>query len=70
MNGDTAASVLQALLDKYADTGIESIEDIKILTLAPFSQLGTAPELIGAFGGKAAYLDAVHALEDELYRAG
>ena len=67
--GDTAAAVLQALLDKYADTGIESIEDIKILTLAPFSQIGTAPELIRAFGGKPAYLKAVHELETYLYSA-
>lgn len=62
--------MLQALLDKYADIGIESIEDIKMLTLAPFSRIGTPGEIIGAFGNKAAYLDAVHALEDELYRAG
>ena len=67
--GDTAAAVLQALLDKYADTGIESIEDIKILTLAPFSQIGTPPELIGAFGGKLAYIKAVQELEALLYSA-
>jgi len=31
--GEQARKVLQALLDKYADTGIENIEDIKILTV-------------------------------------
>ncbi len=65
--GDQARAVLNALLDKYADAGIESIEDIKILTLDPFSQLGTAPELIQAFGGKPAYLNAIHELEQQLY---
>ncbi len=65
--GDQARAVLNALLDKYADAGIESIEDIKILTLDPFSRLGTAPELIQAFGGKPAYLNAVHELEQQLY---
>lgn len=65
--GDQARKVLDALLDKYADTGIESIEDIKILTLAPFNQLGTAPELIGAFGGRPAYLAALKELEHVLY---
>lgn len=65
--GDQARAVLHALLDKYADAGIESIEDIKILTLDPFSRLGTAPELIQAFGGKPAYLNAIHELEQQLY---
>jgi type I restriction enzyme R subunit len=65
--GEQARAVLDALLDKYADTGIESIEDIKILTLDPFSRLGTAPELINAFGGKQHYLKAVQELEHQLY---
>jgi len=65
--GDQARAVLDALLDKYTDTGIESIEDIKILTLDPFSRLGTAPELIQAFGGKPAYLAAIRELEQQLY---
>ena len=65
--GAQARAVLDALLDKYADTGIESIEDIRILTLDPFSRLGTAPELIQAFGGRPAYLKAVHELEQQLY---
>lgn len=60
--------VLDALLEKYTDTGIESIEDVKILTLAPFSQIGAPMELIGAFGGKPGYTEAVKNLEDELYR--
>lgn len=65
--GEQARRVLEALLDKYADAGIESIEDIKILTLAPFTELGTAPELIGAFGGRTAYLAAIRELEQALY---
>ncbi|MCK9988468.1 MAG: type I restriction enzyme, R subunit [Azoarcus sp.] len=68
--GDQARAVLDALLDKYADAGIESIEDIKVLTLAPFTHLGTAPELINAFGGKTAYLEAVYHLEQQLYKMG
>jgi len=65
--GEQARAVLNGLLDKYADAGIESIEDIKILTLDPFTRLGTAPELIKSFGGKPAYLQAVQELEQELY---
>ncbi|MBV2132071.1 DEAD/DEAH box helicase family protein [Pseudomonas sp. MAP12] len=62
-----ARQVLEALLDKYADTGIEHIEDIKILQLDPFSQIGAPIELVKAFGGKPGYQKAIHALEAELY---
>ena len=67
--GEQARAVLNSLLDKYADSGIETIEDIKILTLDPFSRLGTAPELIKSFGGKDAYLKAMVELETVLYSA-
>ncbi|PHQ15731.1 EcoAI/FtnUII family type I restriction enzme subunit R [Marinobacter profundi] len=60
--------VLDALLDKYTDDGIEPIEDVKILTLAPFSQIGSLMELVDSFGGKPGYTEAVKDLEDELYR--
>ena len=64
---EIARKVLESLLDKYSDEGIEHIEDIKILTLAPFSELGTAVELISAFGGKPSYFKAVEELKSELY---
>ena len=62
-----ARQVLEALLDKYADTGLEPIEDIKILQLAPFSRMGAPVELVKAFGGKTAYAKAVSDLEQQLY---
>lgn len=62
-----AKQVLEALLDKYADTGVENIEDIKILTLDPFRTMGSTPELIAAFGGKQGYLNALKELEQQLY---
>jgi len=65
--GEQARQVLESLLDQYADTGIENIEDIRILQLAPFNQIGTAPELVNAFGGKQGYLQAIHELEQQLY---
>jgi type I restriction enzyme R subunit len=65
--GDKARAVLEALVEKYADSGIDTIEDIKVLTLDPFSRLGTAPELIQSFGGKPAYLTAIRELEAQLY---
>lgn len=65
--GEQAKQVLEALLDKYADTGVENIEDIKILTLDPFRTMGSTPELIAAFGGKQGYLNALKELEQQLY---
>jgi type I restriction enzyme R subunit len=65
--GEQARKVLESLLDQYADTGIENIEDIRILQLAPFNQFGTARELVNAFGGKQQYLKAVSELERQLY---
>lgn len=63
-----AKQVLEALLEKYADTGIEPIEDVKILTLDPFSEIGAPIELINAFGGKPGYQQALKALENALYQ--
>jgi type I restriction enzyme R subunit len=65
--GEQARKVLENLLEKYADTGIENIEDIKILTLDPFKNMGTASELVSAFGGKQGYTAALLELETNLY---
>ncbi len=66
--GEQARAVLNALLDKYADEGIRTIENAKILKLKPFSDMGTPMEIINqAFGGKTNYEKAVQELEQELY---
>ncbi|MBN3471439.1 DEAD/DEAH box helicase family protein [Pseudomonas savastanoi pv. phaseolicola] len=67
--GDQARKVLEALLDKYADEGIENIEDIKILKVTPFDQFGTPTEIIKLFGGKQQYIQALTHLEHALYQA-
>lgn len=64
---EQARKVLEILLEKYADTGIENIEDIKILTLDPFKNMGSATELVSVFGGKDGYLTALHELKSSLY---
>jgi len=67
--GEQACAVLEALLDKYADEGITSIENNKVLKLDPFKQLGTPVEIInGVFGSKAKYEEALQALENELFK--
>ena len=68
--GEQARQVLESLLEKYADTGIESIENMNVLQLDPISKLGTPIELVKAFGGKVAYLEALKGLENSLYCVG
>ena len=66
--GEQARAVLNALLEKYADEGISTIEDAKILKLKPFSDMGTPMEIINqVFGGKENYDKAILELEKELY---
>lgn len=66
--GEQARKVLEALLDKYADEGITNIENIEVLRLNPFDELGSPIEIINQFGSKEKYLDAVKELEFELYK--
>ncbi len=65
-----AREVLEALLDKYMNTGIYEIEKTEILKLDPFSKYGKPSKIAQAFGGKEGYLQAVHELEKEIYEVG
>ncbi len=67
--GELARKVITALLDKYADDGLLDLENPAIVTMSPINQLGTAPEIIRAFGGKPAYEKAIHELTEQLYQA-
>ena len=66
--GEQARKVLDSLLEKYAETGIANIEDMKVLTVEPFKQLGTPAEIVKVFGGKPQYLAALRELENEIYK--
>ena len=65
--GDNARTVLDALLDKYADEGIENLESMEILQINPFNQFGSPVEIIKSFGGKKQYVEAVKELEKQIY---
>lgn len=67
--GEQARQVLEALLDKYADEGIENIESLDVLNVIPFTEIGSRTEIVrGIFGGREKYLEAVKELETELYK--
>jgi type I restriction enzyme R subunit len=66
--GPLARKVIDALLDKYADEGVATLESTEVLKLQPFTDLGSPVELVKSFGGRPQYLAAVQSLERELYR--
>jgi type I restriction enzyme R subunit len=66
--GDKARAVLDALLQKYSDAGIASVESMDILKVDPLRAMGTPIEIVKAFGGRDGYLAAIHALENALYQ--
>jgi len=65
--GDQARLVLDALLDKYADAGIENLEDKAVLKVPPFNEIGTPVEIVKLFGGKQGFEEAVRGLQEALY---
>ena len=65
--GATARRVIEALIDKYADEGVQTIESMEVLRVPPLDMLGTPTELVKSFGGRTQYDAALRALEQELY---
>ena len=67
--GDQTRKVLEALLDKYADEGIENMERMEVLQVKPLSDFGSTLEIVnGVFGSRDKYLQAIKELENELYK--
>ena len=62
-----AREVLEALLDKYMNTGIYEIEKTEVLKLDPFVKMGRPAKIASYFGGKDGYLKAVKELENQIY---
>lgn len=62
-----AREVLEALLDRYMNTGIYEIEKTDILKLDPFAKMGKPARIAGYFGGRDGYMQAVKALENAIY---
>ena len=66
--GEQSRKVLEALLDKYSDEGIENLESMDVLKVNPVASFGSAIEIIQSFGGKLNYLKAIKDLEIQLYQ--
>jgi type I restriction enzyme R subunit len=65
--GEKAQKVIAALIKKYEDEGIENIENLKILKVRPFNNIGTPVEIIRSFGGRDKFMHALKELEQEIY---
>jgi type I restriction enzyme R subunit len=66
--GKQARAVLEALLQKYQDEGVTSLDDPQILKISPFDAMGTPIELLKTFGGRPGFEQAVHELQSALYQ--
>jgi type I restriction enzyme R subunit len=66
---EQARAVLVALLDKYADEGVNNLESMDVLKVPPMDKFGSPLEIVRAFGGKQKYMQAINELEQEIYSA-
>ena len=68
--GEQAAAVLDALLEKYADSGIADLEGDDILKVSPINQFGNPVHIVRTlFKGKENFHRALQELKRELYIA-
>lgn len=71
---EQAKKVLEAILEKYSDEGIDVIDDAKdgtklvdFLKLPPISNIALPLQIMNEFGGKENYLFAIQELENQIY---
>jgi type I restriction enzyme R subunit len=62
-----AREVLDLLLEKYNDHGVDQLSDLHILEVPPISERGTPVEIAKLFGGAAKLRDALNKLQEMLY---
>ncbi|MBQ6466320.1 MAG: DEAD/DEAH box helicase family protein [Clostridia bacterium] len=68
--GEKAAEILDALLTKYADSGLDDLENVDVLKVDPIKQYGTQVYIINSiFGGIEKYREAIKELETAIYAA-
>lgn len=68
--GKQAAEILNALLTKYADSGLADLENVDVLKVDPIRQYGTQVYIVNTiFGGIAKFREAIKELEAAIYAA-
>lgn len=66
---DKARKVIEVLLEKYEDEGIENLENPEVLKVSPINKLGRPLEIMKLFGGKAGYNKMIKEVEERLYKS-
>lgn len=66
--GEKARKVIDALLEKYSDEGIENLEDAEVLRVKPLIKFGRPLEIMKLFGGKLKYQEMIREVEARIYR--
>ena len=66
---EKARKVLDALLQKYMENGVEELESMETLKNDPFRNYGSPMNIAQLFGGKAGYLQMIRQLESQIYVA-
>lgn len=68
--GAKAAEILDFLLTKYADSGLDDLENIDVLKVDPIKQYGTQVYIVNTiFGGINKFKEAIKELEAAIYAA-
>jgi type I restriction enzyme R subunit len=66
--GEKARKVIEALLEKYSDEGLENLENPEVLKVNPINKLGRPLEIMKLFGGRTGYLKVLKEIEQRLYK--
>ena len=65
--GAVARAILNEILDKYVEFGLEQLDDIDILKVPPISEYGNLMEIADAFGGISKLKSALSELQNGVY---
>ncbi len=66
--GEKARKVIDTLLQKYSDEGIENLENAEVLKVSPLNKLGRPLEIMKLFGGVVGYKKMIKEIEGRLYK--
>ena len=66
--GEKARKVIDALLQKYSDEGIENLENAEVLKVTPLNKLGRPLQIMKLFGGVVGYKKMIKEIEGRLYK--
>lgn len=66
---EAARDVIDALLEKYCEETIDDVDDVGVLRLNPFTEIGTPKHIIkDIFGGRDNYLAVMSQIKSQMFR--